>query len=111
MDKLTVEKNLLKQRSHLLNRMSASSEKIHQRKGGKKTDFSEQAMEIDSLDALFEIDNASRHELHKINTALNRLSHNEYNLCAYCGKTISEQRLLALPCTDSCSDCCSNDCA
>ena len=105
MDKQTIEERLLQERSNLITRMMELSKDVHHRAEGETTDFSEQAMEIDNLDVLFKIDKASKHELHKINNALNRLSNNEYNLCVNCGKTISDKRLRALPCTDRCIDC------
>ena len=105
MDKQTIEESLLQERSKLITRMMESSKDVHHRAEGETTDFSEQAMEIDNLDVLFKIDKASKHELQKINNALNRLSNNEYTLCMICGKTISDKRLVALPCTDRCIDC------
>ena len=105
MDKHTIEARLLQERSNIITRMMDSSKEVHQRAEGQATDFSEQAMEIDSLDVLFKLDKASKHELHKVNNALNRLSCNEYTLCVNCGKTISDKRLMALPCTDRCIDC------
>jgi DnaK suppressor protein len=105
MDRHTIEERLLQERSNLITRMMESSKEVHHRPEDETTDFSEQAMEIDNLDVLFKIDKASKHELHKINNALNRLSCNEYNICISCGKTISDKRLTALPCTDQCIDC------
>lgn len=105
MDKHTIEERLVQERSNIITRMMKSSKEVHQRPEGQATDFSEQAMEIDSLDVLFKIDKASKHELHKINNAINRLACNEYHLCAACGNTIAEKRLVALPCTDRCIDC------
>ncbi len=105
MDKHTIEERLMQERSSIITRMMESSKELHQRPEGQAPEFSEQAMEIDNLDVLFKIDQASKHELHKINNALNRLSCNEYNICVNCGKTISDQRLTALPCTDRCIGC------
>lgn len=105
MDKRAIEEKLLQERSNIIVRMMESSKDVHKRDDDQATDFSEQAMEIDSLDVLFKIDHASKHELHKINNALNRLASNEYNICACCGEKISDKRLLALPCTDQCIDC------
>ena len=105
MDKHTIEEKLLQERRDIITRMMESSKEIHQRTEGQTTDFSEQAIEIDSLDVLFKLDKASKHELHKINNALNRLSSNVYTVCVNCGKTISDKRLIALPCTDRCIDC------
>jgi DnaK suppressor protein len=105
MDKQTIEERLLQERSNLITRMMELSKDVHHRAEGETTGFSEQAMVIDNLDVLFKIDKASKHELHKINNALNRLSNNEYTLCIICSKTISDKRLVALPCTDRCIDC------
>jgi RNA polymerase-binding transcription factor DksA len=103
MDKGEIEQRLLQTRNNIITRMMAETGEIRQQ--DTDTGFSEQAMDIDNLDALFKIDQASKHELHQVNNALNRLSCNQYYLCVCCGKTISEQRLLALPYTDRCIDC------
>lgn len=105
MDKGTIEQRLLQERTKIIHRMMDLTKDIQQQTPDPDTGFSEQAMAIDNLDVLFNIDKASKHELHKINNALNRLACNQYNQCAICGKTISDKRLQVLPCTDLCIDC------
>lgn len=92
-------------RGELLARLQKLHPQVHHREEPLPADFSEQAMELENLDVLFELDEASRHELQQINNALERLQSGNYESCAVCGKPIGAARLHTLPYTDVCIDC------
>ena len=92
-------------RGELLARLQKLHPQVHHRPEPFPADFDEQAIELENLDVLFELDEASRHELQQINNALERLQSGNYESCAVCGKPIGTPRLKSLPYTDTCIDC------
>ena len=46
-----------------------------------------------------------QHKLDKIQHALEKIKDQEYGICEECGSTISKKRLLALPFTELCIEC------
>ncbi len=92
-------------RGELLARLQKLHPHVHHRSEPLPADFSEQAIELENLDVLFELDEASRHELQQINNALERLGSGNYENCALCGKPIGAARLKSLPYAELCIDC------
>ncbi len=105
MDYSDIYKELVAQRDEMLRRVQNLSEDIHNRDEPYSADFAEQAVELEDLDVLFELDKESRARLSRINNALMRLENNEYDICSRCGNTIPEARLLAVPHTELCILC------
>lgn len=105
MDQQHIRATLVAKRGELLGRLQQLSGSVAHREEPLAADSSEQAIELENLDVLFSLDEASRHELQQINTALERLANNEYEICARCGNPIGEQRLRAIPYTDLCRAC------
>lgn len=68
-------------------------------------DAGERAIELENLDVLFELDQASRQQLSLINAALERIEQGRYSRCERCGGTIDAGRLRALPFAATCIDC------
>ena len=96
---------LEQRRDELLRRVSQLKKDVHLREEPFPADFAEQAVELENLDVLFELDAEGRQELARVNRALMRLESNEYDVCSHCGSTISAARLEAIPYTDVCVDC------
>lgn len=100
-----ISQQLQQRRGELMQRLHALKKDLHRSEGPLPADFAEQAVELENLDVLFELDEASRHELNQINNALERLQTEQYEFCAVCGDAIGTQRLAALPTTDTCISC------
>lgn len=96
---------LQRRRREIMSRLSALKGDIQRSEGPLPADFEEQAIELENLDVLFELDEVSRHELNQINNALERLQSDDYEYCAACGAEIGAARLQALPTADTCIRC------
>jgi RNA polymerase-binding protein DksA len=96
---------LLRKRNEIFGRVSRLHEDVDARSEPYNADSTEQAIELENLDVLFELDAVSRTELRAINNALEHIDAGNYGMCVNCGKPISAQRLKALPYADNCIDC------
>ncbi len=105
MNHQTIKTQLQTRRGELLARLQKLHPHVHHREEPFPADFSEQAIELENLDVLFQLDEASRHELQQINNALERLQQGNYEHCVVCGKPIGPARLRTLPYADTCVDC------
>ena len=105
MDYSAIREQLEGQRNELLRRVSKLDKDLHHRDEPYEKDSAEQAVELENLEVLFELDREGRESLKLINEALYRLDNNCYNNCSLCGDEIGEARLTALPYTDLCLDC------
>jgi RNA polymerase-binding protein DksA len=68
-------------------------------------DFADQATQVENDEALQAIERAAAQEISEIDEALYRLNQGAYGTCKHCGKTITAQRLAAVPHAVSCTDC------
>jgi len=107
MDKELVRKQLQETREDVQERLNKVERHIHYPEEPLDKDFAEQAVELENRDVLFELQREGKKELRLINNALDRLSRDEYHLCARCGDTIDPRRLQALPWVDTCIRCAS----
>jgi len=116
-------KNLLKAKERVLMNISEIQQKLHFRRNeilgivekvGKHIghrdeplhpDSAERAVELENMDALFEIDSETRYELKLINDALARIESGRYGFCTLCGSTIDPKRIKAIPYIDTCFSC------
>lgn len=105
METANIHSLLLQRRDELLRRVSQLKKDVHQRTEPFPADFAEQAVELENLDVLFELDAEGRQQLARINRALTRLENDEYDTCSQCGNTIAPARLQAIPDADTCIDC------
>ena len=105
MDYARIKDQLLEKRNELLSRVNKLDKDIHHRDEPYEKDFAEQAVELENLEVLFELDREGRESLKLINEALFRLDNGSYNVCNRCGEEIGEERLDALPYTDICVVC------
>ena len=71
-------------------------------------DSQERASELENDDVLQGLDEMSLAEARQIREALKRIADGRYGLCAGCGRTISPERLAALPTTTTCVSCAPN---
>lgn len=98
----TVREQLLNRRdvlSERLNRVTTDLRKI------KNADSTERATERGNDEVLLALSASMRDEIRQIESSLKRIENNQYDICALCGKKISEKRLQALPYTDYCVTC------
>jgi len=105
MNEQRIRQQLIGKRNELLGRLQQLSGTVGHRQVPLAANFSEQAIELENLDVLFQLDEASRHELQQVNVALERLDNDEYEICTRCGNPIGEERLHAVPYTDVCRFC------
>jgi RNA polymerase-binding protein DksA len=105
MNQQAIKTQLQSRRGELLARLQKLHPHVHHRDEPLSADFGDQAIELENLDVLFELDEATRHELQQINNALERLQEGSYEHCVICGKPIGTARLRVLPYTDTCIDC------
>jgi len=105
MNHSAIRQQLQQRRHELLSRLRALKSDLHREQGPLPADSAEQVIELENLDVLFELDEVSRHELNRINNALERLEGNQYDFCAVCGEAIGEARLTAVPTADTCIRC------
>lgn len=100
-----VREELLQRRQRILAKVGALHGDVHARSEPLSADSGEQAIELENLDVLFELDHVSRLELNQINDAIERLDNGQYGICSSCGKKIDTRRLQALPYADTCIHC------
>ncbi len=105
MNQQQIRERLLHKRGEILDRLQRLGGSVGHRELPLDPNLSEQAIELENLDVLFRLDEASRHELHQVNNALARMQNCEYEFCTLCGEPIGEERLKALPYTDVCRNC------
>ena len=105
MNEQRIRQQLIGKRNELLGRLQQLSGTVGHRQAPLAANFSEQAIELENLDVLFQLDEASRHELQQVNVALERLDNDEYEICTRCGNPIGGERLQAVPYTDVCRFC------
>ena len=100
-----IREQLQAKRAELMARIGSLKNDVQKRDEPYSQDFAEQAVELENLDVLFELDEESRHELNLVNDALERLDNGEYEHCVRCGDPIGEARLNALPYAQTCIKC------
>lgn len=107
MNRAKVREALLQQRQELMERVSRTSKHLYQRDKPVSSIFSEQAVEMQSTELIYQLDGEGKEEIRLIDRALQRLEEGRYGICASCGEEIAKKRLKALPYTDKCIDCAS----
>lgn len=105
MDIKAIEQALKEKRDELLNRADRLHKHVHNRDEPYEKDFAEQAVELENLEVLLELDRETRLELKNVLEALARIEDDEYGVCQTCGEDINEQRLKALPYVQTCIRC------
>lgn len=105
MDTKAIERQLQQKKDELLHRAERLHRNVHHRDEPIHKDFAEQAVELENLEVLLELDRETRQELKNVLEALARIEDDEYGCCQSCGENISEARLIALPYVQTCIRC------
>lgn len=105
MDIKAIEQSLKQKRDELLHRAERLHRDVHNRDEPVEKDFAEQAVELENLEVLLELDRETRLELRNVLEALARIDDDEYGSCQVCGDDIGEARLTALPYAQTCIRC------
>ncbi|MBM4368617.1 MAG: TraR/DksA family transcriptional regulator [Deltaproteobacteria bacterium] len=68
-------------------------------------DWTERASEIGNEEVLVQLDDAGRHEIEAMRSAIERIDNGEYGTCEACGEPIPLARLEAFPLAVRCVEC------
>jgi len=104
-----VREKLEKLRHNLKDRVERTHKHIHEREERVSADFGEQSVEMENQELVIMLDAEARDELRQIDKALHRIAEGCYDQCSKCGEPIMEARLLALPFTETCITCASQE--
>lgn len=96
---------LIEARKTILSRLGDIEADRTRKSGPLSPDSGDQAAELQNKDVLDQLDRTERHELEKINAALERIKAGHFGKCLSCGKDIGEKRLKAMPTATQCMDC------
>lgn len=101
MNNSLLEKLIAKQ-TELLTRIQAIENDF---KKGRSQDFAEQATETENDQVLDAIRIEAKNELQQVNASIARIKENQYGICLHCDQNIGQERLNALPYTQTCINC------
>lgn len=99
------EQQLIQARNTILKRLGDIQADKTRKEKPLSADSAEQAVELQNKAVLDQLDKVERHELEKIDAALERIRRGEYGQCLSCGGDIGEKRLKALPTATQCIEC------
>jgi len=68
-------------------------------------DSEERAVEVENAEVLQKLDHQIAEEIQLLRKAIDRIDSGSYGTCTKCGKSISKERLKALPHTPTCANC------
>lgn len=68
-------------------------------------DWSENALEMENNETLTGIENITQQEIRDIKLAIHRIESGTFGVCTNCGKSISKERLSAIPYANTCIGC------
>ncbi len=105
MDIDNIRKELIVRKAELESRLERTHKHIYQKEEPVSPNFSEQVKQTENDELVMVLEAEAIEEIAQINNALQRIEDQFYLRCAHCGEPIGEQRLLAIPYTDSCIDC------
>ncbi len=105
MDLNEVRETLLDLQKELELRVERTHRHTYGRDEPVSANFSEQAKQTENDELVMNLEADGLREIAQIRAALRRIDEKRYGICAYCGKPINEQRLQAIPYTNSCIDC------
>lgn len=92
-------------KTELESRLERTHKHIYQKDEPVSANFSEQVKQTENDGLVMALEVEGVEELAQVNNALQRISDNVYHNCAHCGGSIGEDRLKAIPYTDSCINC------
>lgn len=94
-------------KAELESRLKRTHKHIYEKDEPVSANFNEQAKQTENDGLVMVLEAEGIEELAQVRNALQRISDNVYQTCAQCGGSISEDRLKAIPYTDSCISCAS----
>jgi RNA polymerase-binding transcription factor DksA len=97
------KQQLLSLHQELSSRIEKIDKDLHSRLSSSK--FSEQVTNRQNDDVLLNLKNEAQQELEQINHALLKIERDVYGICEKCHKTISAERLNAIPFAAHCKNC------
>ena len=109
MDLDAIKRELLEMQAEIAARVERTHKHIHRKDKPVNADFSEQVTEMENEELIHSLDEEGRVELKRIQNALQRLKDGVYEICSSCGEEIDQRRLEALPETDQCFNCASEN--
>lgn len=104
-----IRKRLEALRQELNVRVEQTHKHIHEREERISSDYGEQSVEMESQELVIMLDAEARDELRQIERALHRLDEENYDQCSNCCRLIADARLQALPFTETCIACASEE--
>lgn len=104
-DKKETQKELSEMLDELTSRLSKIEDDIHHKESPLSADFAEQATETENDEVLAALENETNATIANIRNALRRMEEGTYGSCSVCGVEIIEERMKALPYTDTCFNC------
>ncbi len=107
MDLDAIKTELLGKKEELESRLERTHKHIFQKDEPVSANFNEQVKQTENDELVMALEVDGLQELAQIKSALQRLEAGEYAQCAHCGEDIGEERLMAIPYTDSCIRCAS----
>ena len=107
MDIEAIKSELLQRREELESRLERTHKHIYQKDEPVSANFNEQVKQTENDELVMALEVEGLEEVAQINTALERIEKGSYAQCARCGEDIGEERLMAIPYTDSCISCAS----
>lgn len=103
MERETLRELLEKEKDELTARLQ-KIDRHHQNRTVSKQ-FDEQVVDRSNEEVVQNLEVEGREELRAIERALQRLESDQFDACAECGNTISDERLRVIPHTQFCRNC------
>ncbi|MGR8941909.1 MAG: TraR/DksA family transcriptional regulator [Gammaproteobacteria bacterium] len=102
-----IRSNLLDMLEELNDRLNKITEDVKHAEEPLAKDFEEQAVQAENHEVQDFLGNRARTEIAQIKDAITRIDTGRYGICQSCGEPISEARLKALPYSNLCIKCAS----
>jgi len=99
--------NLIGMLEELNDRLSKITDDVKHTEEPPEKDFAEQAVQAENDEVLDFLGNRARTEIAQIKDAIARIDSGHYGICQSCGEPIAAARLKALPYSDLCIKCAS----
>ncbi len=107
MDLQSITKELEVRKEELESRIERTHKHTYQKEEPVSPNFNEQVKETENDALVMALEAEGVEELVQVKKALSRIEAGDYLSCASCGEDIGEDRLQAIPYTDSCIKCAS----
>ncbi|MGR9087723.1 MAG: TraR/DksA family transcriptional regulator [Gammaproteobacteria bacterium] len=102
-----IRSSLIEMLEELDERLTRITDDVKHAEEPLSKDFAEKATQTENDEVLDFLGNAARSEIEQIKQAIARIDRGEYGLCQGCGEPIAKDRLKALPYSNLCIKCAS----